>query len=179
MVFFLSSWVWSHLGVMLTPIGAACILPPCGSILDGLLPRVCWMGWVFRRMQRQGAWCKEGLSWSAKGRDLQPPGKTSKAGRERTGCRRVWVQGVLLASWVESVHAGLVPSDVLCLGWAWGREMAPTSSFVLGRVSRRSLPFQHTQSEIRKQISLPDNQVFFKLLLLCCISVGLFVVLSL
>ena len=63
----------------------------------------------------------------------------------------------------------------------WRRELAPTSSFVLGRsLPKIPAPLVHTLRLVNKLVNKsPIPQAFFKLLLLCCLSAGLFAVLSL
>lgn len=88
---------------------------------------------------------------------------------------------MLLASFLASVSTVLVPAGVhmIRLGGVEERKGTPPSFMILEKSSKDSSPAS-TCSEMSTQISLPYTPgVFFKLLLLCCVSMGLFVALSL
>lgn len=72
----------------------------------------------------------------------------------------------------------LVPARLGIYVGGQGREIAPSSSAVLGNVSQRSLPLKYKLRLVNTSPSCIP-QMFVKLLLLCCISIGLFVILSL
>lgn len=130
-------YVFSSPGYESLWIGAACIFHACGATLDGLLLKACWMrlstGEDYGRVDSVSKACTH-LLWEG----------TCNHFREllHLGCRR-WVhrkvQGWDMLSCYQAmwrVFPGLVIASVhvsrLCIET---REMAFTSSFVLGKLS--------------------------------------------
>ena len=141
-VIFFSPWERSHFARVLTPAGAACMLPGLWHHLGGLLPRVWWRQWVCL-----GAW----LDVPARsmlvhcGRGPQFPRENSCQVQARWICR-----SVLLTSYVESVCVVLLPACVH-VSWLMGRTGKwPCQLFCSGQsLPPNSCP-SSTCSEINK-----------------------------
>ena len=77
----------------------------------------------------------------------------------------------------DYLHWHWFPQVSVYLDW-WEREYGAASFFILEVFQYILPPTLSTHSELSKQISLPIPQVFFKLMFLFFISVGLFIMLS-
>ena len=67
------------------PFWALAYCHACGAIWQEVTPAKGMLDrWVCRRMQGQGTWYQQGLSWFAWGGDLQPSGKIAEAVMEGT-----------------------------------------------------------------------------------------------
>ena len=134
-------------------------------------------GCVCRRRRRGwGTWCQQGLHRPAVGEDLHLPGKTPVKPGWFGGGGSEEVRGTGCA--VSKLGGGCFhcTDSYRCLRGVWGTgEGSGTCHLLLEKSPKAPCPSAHALRLLNKSSCIP--QVFFKLMLLCCISAGLFAVL--
>lgn len=162
-------------------VRADCPVPGLyGTTLDGLWPRVYWRGQGCRMIWGQGAQWQQGPRWCTVGEGLQHLGKIPAEASRVVG---EYIHRSALGRGAFSKLGGecwpCAGSSKCLYTWTGKQGGYASSSFVLGDVSQRSLPSAALALRLVNKFLSCIRLVFFKMLLLCCIAAGLFVVLRL